>query len=92
MSTVTIKTHEQISEAARESKHDDYLNDRQYSTRKRASYLHKDHRGRTLRTDRPHNGGYHYFGPGWMLPSVLATVTASIVWGMCGKMADMPEY
>lgn len=35
-------------------------------------------------------------GPSWLapkrVPQVFATITASIVWGLCGAMADMPDY
>jgi hypothetical protein len=48
------------------------------------------------RADRPKANGNHFFGPTWLsphsIPQILATVTASIVWGVCGKMADIPEY
>lgn len=34
--------------------------------------------------------------PDWLLPKngvhIFNTITASIVWGICGRMADMPEY
>lgn len=91
--SVGIHTHAQISEMERERRDSgDYLKDKHFNVRNRAkaSYRHK----RTWfggKKDR-YNGGYHYFGPGWMLPAVIATVTASIVWGTCGAMADMPEY
>lgn len=104
--TVSIRAHTQISDAERERRANagGYLNDRYYDTRRRsatfdkdansyvprASYLHKRSWSNSGK-DR-HNGGYKFCGPGWMLPKVIATVTASIVWGVCGKMADIPEY
>jgi hypothetical protein len=74
----------------------DYLRDRTFTgERSRKSHVYyKSHQPRDWTNsikDRL-NGGHRYFGPGWMLPKVVATVTASIVWGVCGKMADMPEY
>lgn len=42
------------------------------------------------------NVTHHFFGPTWLaprtVPKMIATITASIVWGMCGKMADVPDY
>lgn len=39
---------------------------------------------------------YKFNVPDWMLPKngidIWSTLTASIVWGICGRMADMPEY
>lgn len=39
---------------------------------------------------------YTFNVPEWMLPKngvhVWNTITASIVWGICGQMADVPEY
>ena len=39
---------------------------------------------------------YKFNVPEWMLPKngvhVFNTITASIVWGICGRMADMPDY
>lgn len=55
-------------------------------------------RGRTelvnvYRVKRPK---YKFNVPGWMLPKngvhIFSTLTASIVWGICGRMADVPEY
>lgn len=91
--SVSIRIHRQISEMERERRDSgDYIRDMRIKTRNhvKASYQHKrtwfgGHKDR-------YNGGYAYFGPGWMLPRVVATVTASIVWGTCGAMADMPEY
>lgn len=91
--SVTIRIHHQLTESQRAMRGDDYLHDRTSSeqrSRKRACYLHKREWKGGL-ADR-YNGGYKHFGPGWLLPRVLATVTASMVWGICGKMADIPEY
>ena len=91
--SATVHTHYQISDQERERRTSEHtLNDRYANLRRRAtaSYLHK--RAWTNTSKDRHNGGYAYFGPGWMLPRVIATITASIVWGSCGSMADMPEY
>lgn len=94
MSTVT---HHQLSNISRERREDgDYLCDRTFTgerSRKSPDY-YKAHRQRTWSNSTKDrlNGGYRFCGPGWMLPKIVATVTASIVWGVCGKMADMPEY
>lgn len=91
--SVTIRIHHQLSEQERMRRGDDYLHDRTSSTqrsRKRACYLHA--RDWTNTKEDRYNGGYKHFGPGWLLPRVLETVTASMVWGICGKMADIPEY
>lgn len=91
--TVTIRVHEQISMSERERRSPDCMNDRAYSTRKSGDYRTRGrHSGWENTTKARHNGGYHFFGPSWVLPKVIATVTASIVWGICGKMADVPEY
>lgn len=87
--TFTIHTHVQISEQERDSRGGG-LNDKAYSTRKHASWNHRRDWSNSTR-DR-YNGGYNFFGPGWLMPQVLETVTASIIWGICGRMADMPEY
>lgn len=85
--TVTIRTHYQLTEQQRERRPcNDYLNDRHYSTRKHASYIQLDRRARRSKTV------FQSFGPAWLMPNVLETVSASIIWGICGKMADMPEY
>lgn len=46
--------------------------------------------------DRTRCNGHHFVAPTWLapktVPQILATISASIVWGVCGKMADMPEY
>jgi hypothetical protein len=86
--TTTVHIHYQLTEEQRANRGcNDYLNDRHYSTRKHASYITLDHRRRTRRQT-----AFSFGGPSWMLPKVLATVTASIVWGVCGQMADVPEY
>jgi hypothetical protein len=87
--SVTIHTHYQITEDERRERGPS-MNDRSYSSRRHADWAHA--RRWTNSTKDRHNGGYAYFGPGWALPKVLATVTASIVWGIYGSMADMPDY
>lgn len=100
---MTVRIHYQISEEERERRSPDAFNDR-FGKKNRASYMHRTERDikqgshntghrswSNSRKDR-YNGGYTYFGPGWMLPRVVATITASIIWGTCGAMADMPEY
>lgn len=92
--TVTIRTHYQLTELQRERRPcNDYLNDRAHSTRKHASYIKLGEKvdewgGRRRRSQTV----FEQYGPSWLMPRVLATVTASIIWGVCGKMADMPEY
>lgn len=53
-------------------------------------------RGLTERAYRRNRPKYKFTVPEWLLPKngvhVFNTLTASIVWGICGKMADMPEY
>lgn len=101
---MSTHTHYLLTDFQRTRRGDDCMNDRAYSSRRKASYLHRGqrevktgshntgYRSWSNSTKDRHNGGYHYFGPGWILPRVLATVTASVVWGHCGAMADMPEY
>ena len=47
-------------------------------------------------SDRLRANGFHFIGPGWLcqssVPQVLATISASIVWGLCGRMSDQPEF
>jgi hypothetical protein len=39
---------------------------------------------------------YTFNVPQWLLPKngvhIWNTISASIVWGICGQMADMPDY
>ena len=87
--SVTIRTHYQITEDERQARGPS-MNDHASARRKRAAWSHARTWNNSSK-DR-HNGGYAYFGPGWAMPRVLATVTASIVWGIYGSMADMPDY
>lgn len=91
-------THLQITVEQRVARGNGYLNDRAHSTRKHASYLvinqSKGNEGRAQRfsSTNPQTTSFKSFGPGWLMPRVLQTVTAAIVWGTCGKMADVQEY
>lgn len=87
--TITIRTHYQISDNERSSR-DPGMRDYAWSKKKAASWTH--HRNWTNTTKDRLNGGYHFFGPGWLLAQMVETVTGSIVWGACGRMSDMPEY
>ena len=53
-------------------------------------------RGLTERAYFRNRPKYKFNVPEWILPKngvhVFNTLTASIVWGICGRMADMPEY
>lgn len=53
-------------------------------------------RGLTERAYKRNRPKYRFHVPDWMMPKngfhVFSTVSASIVWGICGRMADMPEY
>ena len=47
---------------------------------------------RAYKVNRPQ---YRFHVPQWLLPTALpalVTITQSIVWGICGRMADLPEY
>lgn len=48
------------------------------------------------RADRTRTNGHAFICPAWLspknVPQMIATISASIVWGVCGKMADTPEY
>lgn len=90
-------THLQITTEQRIRRGNGYLNDRSYSSRKHASYLQistsKGNEGRVQRHSSTKTcTSFKAFGPGWLMPKVLHTVTAAIIWGTCGKMADIQEY
>lgn len=50
----------------------------------------------TNRADERHKTKFKFHVPDWLLPKngvhALQTFSASIVWGICGKMADVPDY
>lgn len=86
-------THLQITTEQRIRRGNGYLNDRSYSRAKHASYITVDKRGRQTKVSSHTNGlSFRAFGPGWLMPKVLQTVTAAIIWGACGRMADVEEY
>lgn len=87
-------THLQITMEQRIRRGNGYLNDRAHSTRKHASYITVDSRGRAEKhsSAKPCIPNFKAFGPGWLMPKVLQTVTAAIIWGACGRMADVEEY
>lgn len=53
-------------------------------------------RGLTERAYNRNRPKYKFNVPDWLLPKngydIFSTISASIVWGICGRMADMPEY
>jgi hypothetical protein len=87
--TVTIRTHEMLSEMERRELIAS-LNTR--GTQGRQTPLCSPRRNWNSSKDR--NRVASFFGPGWLMPNMtrlMQTISASIIWGTCGKMADMED-
>jgi hypothetical protein len=85
-----VRTHEQVSVSERR-RMPRGLDER--SNRYRPAYVAK--RSWTNRKDERYSK-FKFRAPEWLMPRngvhAFHTWSASIVWGICGKMADVPEY
>lgn len=91
--TVTIRTRMQLTPTQRRRRDSEWDKWRFTRGMARAKPDHKRTWSNSSK-DR-HNGGYHFFGPGWLLPSAipnaLSTISASIIWGIYGALADVRD-
>jgi hypothetical protein len=64
--------------------------------RNRPSYMQRRTWSNSTADKEARHGKFKFNVPQWLLPKngvhVFNTITASIVWGLCGRMADVPEY
>jgi hypothetical protein len=89
-----VRTHEQITVTERR-RLPAGIQERAYY-RNRPSYMQRRTWSNSTADKDARHGKFKFNVPDWLMPKngvhVFNTLTASIVWGICGRMADMPEY